>query len=191
MGPIAHSLAALFAIGLAPVLGAAVLVRPSFRRHLGERLGAVPPDLSRSESPIYVHASSVGEAKAAGRLIEGLEADGHAVCATTSTLGGREVLRRDRPHADSHLFPLDHPWAVERVLRAARPSLSVLIETELWPNWIAGCARHDVPVVVASGRLSDRSFPRYRKVRRWLRPTLGRLDAVGARTELDLSLIHI
>jgi 3-deoxy-D-manno-octulosonic-acid transferase len=66
-----------------------------------------------------------------------------------------------------------------------RPALSVLIETELWPNWIAACARRGVPVVVASGRLSDHSFSRYRRIRPLLGPTLRRIDAVGARTDVD------
>ena len=61
----------------------------------------------------------------------------------------------------------------------------MLIETELWPSWIAACARHGIPVVVASGRLSDRSFPRYRRLAPLLGPTLRRIAAVGARTELD------
>ncbi len=189
MGPIAHSLAFLLAAGLSPALAVAWLVRPGLRRHFGERLGRLPAGLEarigRLDAPIYVHAASVGEAKAAARLVEGLESAGHSVVATTSTLGGRDVLRSERPQGDAHLFPLDHPWAVERLLRRVRPGLSVLIETELWPSWIAGCARHDVPVVIASGRLSDRSFPRYRRVRRLIRPTLERIDAVGARTELD------
>ena len=185
MGPIAHSFAALTALGLSPLLAVALLVRPSLRKHFGERLGRLTDALASGEAPIYVHASSVGEAKAAVRLIERLEADGLPVVATSSTLAGRRVFHRDRPHGDVHLIPLDHPWTVEAFLRRARPSLSVLIETELWPSWIAGCARHDVPVVVASGRLSDRSFPRYRKLRRLLRPTLARVEAVGARTELD------
>ena len=185
MGPIAHSLAALMALGLSPVLAVALLVRPSLRKHFGERLGRLPDALPGDGAPIYVHASSVGEAKAAARLIERLEADGLSVVATSSTLAGRRVFHRDRPHGDAHLFPLDHPWTAEARLRRARPSLSVLIETELWPSWIAGCARHDVPVVVASGRLSDRSFPRYRKLGRLLRPTLARVEAVGARTEVD------
>lgn len=189
MGPLTHSLALLLAAGLSPAVALAWLVRPGLRPHFAERLGRPPAALEAAlgggEGPIYVHAASVGEAKAALRLIDGLEAAGHPVVATTSTVGGRGVLAGDRPRGDAHLFPLDHPWAVERLLRRMRPSLSVLIETELWPNWIAGCARHGVPIVVASGRLSDRSFPRYRRVRRLLRPTLERVEAVGARTELD------
>lgn len=182
MGPLSHSRAALAALGLAPLLGVGLLLRPRLRRGLVERLGRIPEDDAHR---IWVHASSVGEAKAACRLIEVLGESGHAVRASTTTLGGRSVFRRECPEMPSSLAPLDHAWCVEAALERTHPSLSVLIETELWPSWIAGCARRDIPVVVASGRLSDRSFPRYRKVRSLMARTLGRIDAVGARTELD------
>lgn len=182
MGPIAHSLAALAALGIAPFAALGLLVRPGLRAGLGERLGRIEPTLEES---LWVHASSIGEAKAASRLIETLGEAGHAVRATTSTQAGRDVFRRELPSLDSSLMPLDHPWCVETAIRRGRPRLSVLIETELWPGWVKGCTRHGVPVVVASGRLSDRSFPRYRKLRALIRPTLERLAAVGARTELD------
>ncbi|MHA7839174.1 MAG: 3-deoxy-D-manno-octulosonic acid transferase [bacterium] len=178
----AHSLAALSALALAPVLTGAWLVRPQLRRGLGERLGRIEPGQAGG---IWVHAASVGEAKAATRLIRSLEAAGHPVRASATTLGGRELFRRDLPGTPSNLAPLDHPWSVEAALRRARPRLSVLIETELWPSWIAAAHRRGMPIVVASGRLSDRSFPRYWKIRRWLAPTLARIDAVGARTETD------
>jgi 3-deoxy-D-manno-octulosonic-acid transferase len=177
-----HSMAALSAVGLAPILGAALLLRPAFRHGLRERLGGVAPSPARG---IQVHASSVGEAKAATRLIRELQRSGHLVRATTSTRGGREIFHRDLASMHAALAPLDHPWLVERALRRAPPSLSVLIETELWPSWIAAAARHEIPVVVASGRLSDRSFPRYRRIRALLGSTLRRIDAVGARTDLD------
>ncbi|HIE62638.1 MAG TPA: hypothetical protein EYQ02_13770, partial [Microbacterium sp.] len=182
LGPLRHSLAALMAIGLSPLAAAALLVRPRLRHGLGERLGRI--DWSAEES-IWVHASSVGEAKAATRLLRALGEAGHRVRASASTLPGREIFRRDLPSLDSSLAPLDHPWCVEAAIGRGRPRLSVLIETELWPSWIAACARHAVPVVVASGRLSDRSFPRYRKLRRLMGPTLRRVAAVGARTDLD------
>ena len=190
MGPIGHSLSLLSAIGLSPVLAAALLVRPSLRTGLSERLGRIPPSVDpevgpAGAHPIWVHASSVGEAKAAARLLTSLEQAGHPVRASTMTLAGRSILRRDRPDIESRLAPLDHPWIVERALRLARPRLSVQIETELWPSWIAACQRHAVPVVIASGRLSDRSFPRYRKLRALVGPTLRRLSAVGARTQQD------
>jgi 3-deoxy-D-manno-octulosonic-acid transferase len=132
-----------------------------------------------------VHASSLGEAKAATRLIRKLESNSHAVRATASTAAGRELFERELPMMPASLAPFDHPWLVDRALRSTRPRLSVLIETELWPFRIAAAARHGVPIVVASGRLSDRSFPRYRRIQRLIGPTLRRIDAVGARTELD------
>lgn len=182
MGPLRHSLAALTAIGLSPILAAALLARPNLRRGLGERFGLIPSEYFER---ILIHASSVGEALAACRLVRVLEEDGYAVRASTSTLVGRDIFRRDQAEIPSSLAPLDHPWCVEAAIRRGRPALSVLIETELWPSWIAACARHQIPVVVASGRLSDRSFSRYRRIRPLLRSTLRRIDAVGARTDLD------
>jgi len=182
LGLLRHSAAALAAILLAPVLAVVLMLRPSLRRGFRDRLGYRP---AGHEGRIQVHASSVGEAKAATRLIRKLESNGHAVRATTSTVAGRELLERELPQMPSSLAPFDHPWLVDRALRSTRPRLSVLIETELWPFRIAAAARHDVPIVVASGRLSDRSFPRYRRIKRLLGPTLRRIDAVGARTDLD------
>lgn len=182
MGLLRHSAAAASALLLAPVLAATVALRPSMRRGLSQRLGARPSDPS---GHIQVHASSVGEAKAATRLILQLAERGHAVSATTSTLSGLEIFERDLASMRSSLAPFDHPWLVDRALRRSRPRLSVLIETELWPTWIAAVARQGIPIVVASGRLSDRSFPRYRRIQRWIGPTLRRIDAVGARSDID------
>jgi 3-deoxy-D-manno-octulosonic-acid transferase len=182
LGLLRHSAAALSAVLLAPVLAVVLVARPSLRRGLRDRLGYRP---AGHEGRIQVHASSVGEAKAATRLIRKLESNGHAVRATASTAAGRELFERDLPTMPSSLAPFDHPWLVDRALGSTRPRLSVLIETELWPVRIAAAARHDVPIVVASGRLSDRSFPRYRRLQRLIEPTLRRIDAVGARTELD------
>jgi 3-deoxy-D-manno-octulosonic-acid transferase len=182
LGALRHSLAVLLAIGLGPVLAGALAVRPQLRSGLGERFGRIADD---GCARIWLHASSVGEAKAACRLLRSLVSDGYDVRASASTLTGRGVFRNEMPEMISNLAPLDHPWCVEASIRRGRPLLSVLIETELWPNWIAACQRHNVPVVVASGRLSDRSFPRYNRIRRLIRPTLRRIDAVGARTDLD------
>lgn len=184
MRPLAHSIAALAGLIAAPVVAAGAVLRPAFRRQLPERLG-LGRARAAAEGRIWLHASSVGEAKAACRLLDALEASGFETQATTMTVAGRSIFERDRPRMPASLAPFDHPWSVALAMRPARPRLSILIETELWPSWIAACAREGVPVVVASGRLSDRSFPRYSKVARLIRPTLQRIAAVGARTELD------
>ena len=94
-------------------------------------------------------------------------------------------MRRTRPDLLCELAPLDHPWCVEAALSRVAPVALVLVETELWPTWIAAAQRRGVPVVVVSGRVSDRSFPRYRRLGRLVRSTLRRLTAVGARTPID------
>jgi len=127
----------------------------------------------------------VGEIRAATRLLDALAARGVAVAASTSTLAGRDLLRRTRPEIPCGLAPLDHPWCVAAALRRVRPALLVLVETELWPAWILGARERGVRCVVVSGRISDRSFPRYRRAGRLLRPVLGALAAVGARSAAD------
>ncbi len=184
MAVLRQVLAALVALVGLPLglLGAAL--QPRWRVGLSERLGLRSP-LAPSASPIWIHGASVGELQAALRLIDPLQARGEAVVATTTTATGRALARQMRPDLPTALAPIDHPWATAAALGRTRPSMLVLIETELWPSWIAAAARLAVPVVVVSGRLSDRSFPRYRKLRGLLAPTLGRLAAVGARSEVD------
>lgn len=94
-------------------------------------------------------------------------------------------MRRWRPEVPCHLAPIDHPWCVDIALARVAPALLVLVETELWPSWIAAAERCGTPVVIVSGRLSDRSFPRYRRFAPLLARTLGRLRAIGARSEVD------
>jgi 3-deoxy-D-manno-octulosonic-acid transferase len=179
---VAHSLAALSALAAAPLALAALAVRRGWREGAEQRLGVVPRITPGS---VWVHASSVGEVRAAVRLIEALARQRRRVFASTSTLTGRALLRASLPEVPSALAPVDHLWCVESALARVRPELLVLIETELWPSWIAAAGRRGIPVAVISGRLSDRSFPRYRRLRRLFAPTLRRLDAVGARSPLD------
>jgi len=182
LGPGRRSVAWVSAALAAPALAVAWAARPKWRPGLGERLGRIR---SEAPGPIWVHGASVGEAGAALRLIDELERRGRSVRASTTTVTGRDLLRGARPGLAATLAPLDHPLAVEAALRRTRPVALALVETELWPCWIAGAQRHGVPVVVVSGRLSDRSLPRYRRFRRVLGPTLARLAAVGARSEED------
>ncbi len=159
-----------------------LLLRPRLANGLRERLGAVSCPRSGS---VWVHGASVGEALASARLIEELVSRHRSVVASVATETGRQALGRAMPDLPCILAPIDHPWCVERALARIQPSVLVLIETELWPFWIAAARRRGIPVLVASGRLSDRSFPRYRRVRWLLSGTLRSLDAVGARSPLD------
>ncbi len=182
MGPLGHSAAALLALVAAPLGVGALALRPAWRPGLRERLGAaprVPP------GALWVHGASVGEVLAALHLVDRAKAAGHAVVASSMTLSGRDVLRRTRPGIPSTLAPLDHPWCVVAALDRVRPAALVLIETELWPCWIAAAAERGIPMLVVSGRISERSLPRYQRVRTLLAGSFRRLAAVGARSERD------
>jgi 3-deoxy-D-manno-octulosonic-acid transferase len=178
---LAHSGAALSALAAAPLVAGLAAV-PRWRIGLRERLGAAPRVLSGA---VWVHAASVGEILAAARLVDRLRQDRHRVVTSTFTVSGRDVMRRSRPDIPCHLAPLDHPWCAALALSRVSPAALVLVETELWPSWIAAAQRRGVPTLVISGRVSDRSFPRYRRLSRLVARSLRRLTFIGARTERD------
>ena len=181
MGVFRNSAAALTAAVGAPVMLGALALRPDWRPGFRQRLGAGPAAVGG----LWLHAASVGEVRASARLVEQLGERGYALTLSTTSATGRALAATLHPDRVRRLAPIDHPWCVQAALRAARPSGLVLVETELWPSWIAACARAEVPMAVVSGRISDRSFPRYRRLGVWLARTLRRLDAIGARTEVD------
>lgn len=182
MGPLGHSLAALGAVAALPGGLALLAARPGLRRGLRERLGERPP---APAGCVWVHGASVGEVRAATRLLDALAARGVPVAASAMTLAGRDLLRRTRPQVPSALAPIDHPWCVAAALRRVPASLLVLVETELWPSWILGARARGVASAVVSGRLSDRSLPRYRRAGPLVRPVLRALAAIGARSDAD------
>ena len=159
----------------------ALAFRPRWRTGLRERLGAGPV----VEGALWVHAASVGEVTAASRLVARLHERGHVLQLSTTSPSGRTLCEELHPGIARRLAPLDHPWCVDAVMRRARPCALVLVETEIWPVWIAACERNRVPVVVVSGRISDRSLPHYRWFGSWVSASFARLTAIGARTEQD------
>jgi 3-deoxy-D-manno-octulosonic-acid transferase len=177
-----NGVAALATLVLAPVAGVALLAKPGFRDHLGERLGLVA---TRPPGGVWVHGASVGEILAALRLVDALRASGRAVVASTTTATGRAVLARTRPDLPRCYAPLDHPWSAGAALARIAPAALVLVETELWPSWVAAASRRKIPVVVVSGRISERSLPRYQRLAPLLHGTFERLAAVGARSDAD------
>ena len=170
-----HGLAALAALALAPLAAGALALRPAWRVGLRERLGAQPA----LPPPIWSTARGGGSWRLPGF---GSAAQGGNVVTSTVTLSGREMMRRTRPDVPCQLAPLDHPWCVEAALSRVRPAALVLIETELWPSWLAAAERRAIPVALVSGRVSDHSYPRYRRLRRIIAPALRRIAALGART---------
>jgi len=161
-----------------------------YREGLLERLGVIRPELIRlgCERPaIWVHAVSVGEVLAVSRLVKTLDValPDYIIAVSTTTRTG-QALARERFGANRVFYcPLDLPWAVRAYLNALRPRLFVLAETEFWPNLLSGCYRRGIPVAVVNARISDRSWPRYRRLRRLWRPFLSRLSRVLAQSQTD------
>ncbi len=154
------------------------------RAGIAERLTPLP---RRDRASLWLHAASVGEVEAAAPLLSRLLESGIPVVATTQTTAGRERLAQRFPGLGARLAPLDLPGLVHVSVRRARVATLVLVETELWPNAISATARAGGRVVIASARLSDRSFPRYRALRPFFARVLApcHVAAVAAQTELD------
>ncbi len=160
--------------------------QPEYLRNLGERWA-----LYRRAAPrklIWVHAVSVGETRAAQPLVEAIRNawPEHRILLTCMTPTGREAGREvygDR--VIQTYLPYDYPGAVNRFFRHFSPAFGVLMETEIWPNLLAGARRNGVPVILANARLSERSARGYAKVAVLARPAFSALTAVAAQTAGD------
>ncbi len=165
------------------------------RQGFRERLGFYPAgQLSclKGRRVIWVHAVSVGEVKAAVPLLRALKQSypEHALVMTCMTLTGQSVARK-LPEPDlCLLFPFDLSFVVRSVLRRLSPDLLVIIETEIWPNLLRQARRMDIPVILANGRISERSFPRYLKGRLLLAPVLQNFSAFSMQSEEDVRRIQ-
>jgi 3-deoxy-D-manno-octulosonic-acid transferase len=155
--------------------------------HLRARLGRGPAP--RDGRPTaWVHAVSVGEAVAAGTLLEGLRRvcpELPLVVTTVTETGARVVRERFATLATHRFFPVDLPGPARRAVAAINPAFFIGMETELWPNILRALARRGVPTMVANGRLSDRSFRRYRLAGRLLRPLLNDVRVFAMQSEED------
>ena len=170
---------------------------PALRRGLGERLGSAPRDGRTGAPPgerdetIWIHAASVGEVRAAAPLVgELLRLRPRArIVVSTFTANGRRVAARTladgEPRVSCLLLPIDWGWIPGRVIRRVRPALFILLETELWPVLLTSLRRAGVPVLIANGRISSRSFGRYRTLRRGMRPLLEAVTLALVRTADD------
>ena len=147
---------------------------------LRQRLGSLPVSLNLDgDDSIWVHAVSVGEVLAARSLVAELRTryPRLRLFLSTTTLAGQQLARRSVTTVDGVLyFPFDWTFAVRRTLNRVQPRLFVMIETEIWPNLLRECRRRGIRTVLVNGRISYRSFPRYRLVRPFFRRVLADID---------------
>lgn len=165
------------------------------RRGFRERLGWYAPERLaplKGRRVVWLHAASVGETRAAIPLVQALKAayPQDALVVSTVTETGHAIAGQIA-EADLRLFfPFDLSWVVRRALRRIRPSLVVIVETEIWPNFVRLAHRQGIPVALVNGRISDRSYPRYLRGRFFLRPILESFSAFCMQTEQDAERIR-
>jgi 3-deoxy-D-manno-octulosonic-acid transferase len=149
-------------------------------RNLRQRLGYLPVSFNvDGEESIWIHAVSVGEALAARALAGELKNryPSLRLFVSTTTVAGQQVAAHEIAQADAvFYFPLDFPFIVRRTLRLVNPRLFIMVETEIWPNLLRACRRAGVKTAVVNGRISARSYPRYRLVRPLFTRVLADID---------------
>ncbi|HKG48223.1 MAG TPA: glycosyltransferase N-terminal domain-containing protein, partial [Pyrinomonadaceae bacterium] len=154
---------------------------------LRQRLGAVPP--LNGKPVIWLHCVSVGETQAARPLAKRLKQQfpHHDLVVSTITLTGQTLARdvfRDQA-ASVFYFPFDWRWTVRRALKAVKPSVVLIMETELWPNFLRECKSRRIPVAVVNGRISRQSYRRYKLIKFFLRRVLSSLSLAVMQSETD------
>ncbi len=162
----------------------------------GQRLGFYPQkikDRIGSGVDLWIHAVSVGEAMMAVVLIKELRAQRPEikVVLSTTTSTGRKVAETIKDERTIVLYnPTDFLWAVSRVFEMIRPKLLILVEAEIWPNYIWCAKRREIPVYLINARLSKRTEGRYRKFAFFCKPVLQLVDLVFAQDESDVSRLE-
>ncbi len=156
-----------------------------YREGLNERLGRVPSRLQGHIGPaIWVHSVSVGEVLAVGELVGKLRRrfPGYRVMVSTTTATGQKLAKERFGEESVFYFPLDFGFAIQPYLTTLKPQLIVIAETEFWPNFLRLARNSGARIAVVNARISDRSWPGYRRVRR-----IGILAAVLRNVNLFLA----
>ncbi|MBU0675914.1 MAG: 3-deoxy-D-manno-octulosonic acid transferase [Proteobacteria bacterium] len=189
-----NALQLIFTILFLPLIGLVVLMTPRYRGRMGRRLGFGLDRAVGGISPtgfprIWIHGLSVGETASARSLIAGLREtypDGILIYSATTRSGEGYAASALAGLVDLHVpFPLDFRWVVERFAVLLKPDLFVLVETDLWPNFLAVLNRRKIKVVLVNGRISKESFQRYRRFRFFFEPMFRSFHFLAMQTEED------
>jgi 3-deoxy-D-manno-octulosonic-acid transferase len=160
-----------------------------YRAGLGERLGMIPSRLVAASDPaIWIHAVSVGEVLAISGLVEELKkrSPQRGIVVSTTTDTGQRLARSRFGEENVFYFPLDFAFAVRPYLRFLRPQLMIIAETEFWPNFLRLTHASGANIAVVNARISDRSWPGYRRFRPLLTRVLQNVDLFLAQTDEDV-----
>jgi 3-deoxy-D-manno-octulosonic-acid transferase len=162
------------------------MAAPAYAKRWSERFGFVPA-LTTGKKVVWLHAVSVGEFLAVLPLIRRLQADERLqLVITTTTPTGSERVRATLGESVFHVYaPYDLPDALARFLKRVKPSLYLVMETELWPNTLAACAQNNIPSILINGRLSEKSACGYARFGALTKPMLQHLSCAAIQNSID------
>jgi 3-deoxy-D-manno-octulosonic-acid transferase len=158
------------------------LAAPNYRKRWGQRFGFFTPSESSKET-IWLHAVSVGETLAAVPLVKALQEkypERRLLITCMTPTGSERITAAFGDSVDHSDAPYDTPDAVARFLKRVQPKMLIIMETELWPNTVAACYKRQIPVILANGRLSEKSARGYARVSKLSGPMVAQLSAVAA-----------
>jgi 3-deoxy-D-manno-octulosonic-acid transferase len=189
-----NSLLHLASLGGLPYFALKSLRTTRYRAGLRQRFGHIPEEATVSLQgvrPLWLHAVSVGEVIAAVPLVAALRRHfpGLPVLVSTVTETGQTTAREKLAAEGCIYFPLDYPWVVRHVIARVQPRLFLMVETEIWPNFLRELARQQIPALLVNGRISPRSFRGYRRLRPFMRRVLQPITSFGMQTKLDAERI--
>jgi 3-deoxy-D-manno-octulosonic-acid transferase len=160
-----------------------------------ERLGSLTPLREDIRPTIWLHCVSVGETQAARPLVKALKESlpSHRVVISTITKTGQELAREVFKNSAEKIFyfPFDWGWTARRTLRTINPTTVLIMETELWPGFLRQCKKKNIPVAIVNGRLSARSFRRYRLIKGFMRRVLASVRIAIMQTEPDAERLQM
>lgn len=167
-----------------PMWGVLLWRFPKMRAGFWEKLGFYKQSFTECiqalphEKRVWVHAVSVGEFHAARLLIARLQRLGFSVLLSTTTATGQQLARQQYPDLPVFYFPFDLPWALVKAFNRLQPSIVIILETEIWPNFLMLAHHHQIPVLLANGRLSERSFRCYLFWKSFLGPVINKFSRI-------------
>jgi 3-deoxy-D-manno-octulosonic-acid transferase len=185
---------------LIPYYGIKILATGKYKKSIGQKIGVIPLEIARKikeakNTPrIWVHAVSVGEVTAAAPIISFIRKayPDSLIVLSTSTETGQEMARKIIEAATTFIYyPLDIPFVIKKVIDLVRPDIFITVETEIWPNFMHICKKRDVRIAMVNGRVSPRSFARYKATRFFWRRLLCLIDAIGAISENDARRLEV
>lgn len=175
----------LAAVAYSPMIIYRAIRHKRYRTGWDQRFGKISRR-SPQKKCIWLHAVSVGEVNAAKTIIKQLEnksGDFEIVISTTTDTGFARATNLFSEKHKVFYFPFDFSWMMRRAFRNIRPAICLLMELEIWPNFVQIAQQSNIPVIVVNGRMSDKSFPRYQKIKPLVKKMFGKISLTLAQTE--------